>query len=110
MPATADLKILKVDANGMTTTLAGAKFELRKINPDNTSLEYLDIDATLPATNGSDSMTGSVGVAIFAEITDGYYEFKETVLPDGYVLTDSGAFYIHVDDGTVTLVEIYTII
>ena len=102
---TTSLDILKVDAAGMTTPLEGAMFELRRIDPDNTILSYLDSAAVSPTTTREDHMTGTDGKATFSGLTSGYYEVKETELPPGYVLTGEGKFYIKVENGTVTFVE-----
>ena len=98
------LKIIKVDAHGMTTLLEGAKFEIRKVDPDNVTLSYLDSTATLPTTNGTDHKTGTDGEATFTGLTAGIYEVREAEMPAGYVQTGDGVFYIKVENGTVSLV------
>jgi len=100
-----DLKIIKVDANGMKTPLAGALFELRKVDPESTAVHYLDDTATLPATTGADHKTGKNGEAVFADLGPGYYEDKETEIPAGYVRTGDGVFYIKVENSIVSHVE-----
>ena len=100
---TTSLEIIKVDADGMETLLEGAKFELRKIDPDD--LHYLDDGPTLPTTTGTGNKTGTDGKATFDGLTSGYYEIKETELPTGYVLTGDGKFYIKVANGTVAFVR-----
>ena len=97
------LKIIKVDADGMTKPLEGAKFEIRKIDPDNVTLSYLDSTATLPTTNGTDHKTGADGEATFTGLSAGYYEVVEAEIPAGYVQTGDGVFYIKVENGTVSL-------
>lgn len=99
----ADLEITKVDADGMTTPLAGAKFEIRKVDPKNGS--YVGDDVILPTTTGADNKTGNDGKATFTGLTEGYYEVKETVLPAGYIQTGEGKFYIRVHNGVLTMVE-----
>ena len=99
----ASLKIIKVDADGMTKLLEGAKFEIRKIDPDNVTLSYLDSTATLPTTNGTDHKTGADGEATFTGLSAGYYEVVEAEIPAGYVQTGDGVFYIKVENGTVSL-------
>ena len=98
------LKIIKVDADGMTKPLEGAKFEIRKVDPDNVTISYLDSTATLPTTNGTDHKTGTDGEATFTGLTAGYYEVREAEMPAGYVQTGDGVFYIKVENGTVSLV------
>ena len=92
------LDIVKVDATNMTTPLSGAKFTLRKLNPDGTGA-YLDGDSTESDATGNDGKTS------FADIRDGYYEISETKVPDGYVLLDSGKFYLKVVDSVVTRIQ-----
>ena len=100
-----DLDIVKVDANGMTTPLKGAKFELRKVVPDNPILNYYSADATLPTTSGEEHKTGADGKAAFEGLTAGYYEVREAEMPPGYVRTGTGVFYIRVANGEITHVE-----
>ena len=100
-----DLKIVKVDSNGMATLLEGAKFELRKVDPDNPTLSYLDDAATLPTTTGADHKTGNDGEALFTDLGPGYYEVKETAMPDGYIQVGDGVFYVKVENGVVSHVE-----
>ena len=102
---TTSLDIWKVDADGMTRPLEGAKFGLRRIDPDAATLSYLDSEASLPATNRDDHKTGPDGKAAFSGLTSGYYEVKETEFPPGYVLTGEGKFYIKVENGAVHFVE-----
>lgn len=97
-----DLKIIKVDVNGMTKLLEGARFELRKVDPDKATLSYLDDAATLPTTTREDHKTGSNGEALFENLAAGYYEIKEADMPAGYVQTGDGVFYIKVEDGEVS--------
>jgi len=97
-----DLNIIKVDANGMTKPLEGARFELRKVDPDKATLSYLDDAATLPTTTREDHKTGSNGEALFENLTAGYYEIKEAGMPAGYVRTGDGVFYIKVESGEIS--------
>ena len=97
-----DLKIIKVDVNGMTKLLEGARFELRKVDPDKATLSYLDDAATLPTTTGENHKTGSNGEALFENLAAGYYEIKEADMPAGYVQTGDGVFYIKVEGGEVS--------
>ena len=99
---TTSLEVVKVDAIGMSETLAGAKFELREIDPSTGS--YIG-EAVLPVTTGSGNKTGTDGKAIFEKLVSGYYEIKETEVPAGYILAGEGKFYIKVENGTVWFVE-----
>lgn len=99
------LKIIKVNSKDMTTPISGALFELRKVDPSNPSLEYLDTEATLPTTNGSGHKTGEDGIAVFTGITEGYYEVTEAEIPEGFIKTGEGGFYIKVENGVVSHVN-----
>ncbi|MBQ9065600.1 MAG: Cna B-type domain-containing protein [Blautia sp.] len=100
-----DLTIVKVDSNGMTTKLKGAKFELRKIVPDSLTLSYQDSAVILPETTGEDHKTGTDGEAKFTGLAPGYYEVKETETPAGYIKTGSDVFYVRVENGEISHVE-----
>ncbi|MBQ8159413.1 MAG: hypothetical protein IJ083_01575, partial [Clostridia bacterium] len=96
--STTTLSILKVDANGMTKPLPGAEFTLKKLNEEGKG-DYTTGSAALEVTSDP---TNAEGQTSFTDLADGYYEVKETKLPDGYVLTDSGTFYIKVQNGEIT--------
>jgi LPXTG-motif cell wall-anchored protein len=101
-----DLTILKVDSQGMTRPLAGAIFTIQRIDETASVLSLIDGTLQTATTTGTGSVeTGADGVATFTGLTAGYYIVKETKLPDGYILTGSGSFYIAVENGQVKLVE-----
>ena len=98
-----DLNILKVDSNGMTKPLKGAKFTIQQF--DETSSVISLIGSPVNAdTTGTDG-TGSDGIASFTDLKAGYYIITETKIPDGYVQTGTGVFNIKVDNGSVSLIE-----
>lgn len=99
-----DLNILKVDADGMTTPLSGAGFELHRIEETTEAVSYIG-ETILPDTNGEEHRTGSDGQAAFNMLPAGYYEVWERYLPAGYVSTGNSKFYIKIESGTVTLLE-----
>ena len=100
-----DLTILKVDSNGMTTPLEGATFTIQRIDESSAVLSLLG-DPVTAATTGKDAVeTGTDGRAEFTGLTAGYYIVKETKLPDGYVQSGTGSFYVKVENGEVKLVE-----
>jgi len=103
--ALADLTVLKVDSNGMTTPLKGAIFTIQQIDETKSVLSLLGDPVTATTTGENAGETGTDGIAGFTGLRAGYYIVKETKLPDGYVLTGDGSFYIKVDNGAVTLVE-----
>ena len=92
-----DIAIIKVDATDMTTPLENAQFTLTKLNPDGKG-DYLT-----PKVEIGSSLTDAKGEASINGISNGYYEIAETKLPSGYVLIGTGKFYIHVDNGNITL-------
>ena len=81
----------------MATPLEKAKFTLVQLDPEGKG-SYLS-----GGISKSSDLTGSDGSTSISDITDGYYEISETKTPDGYVLIDSGKFYIHVDNGNISL-------
>ena len=91
------LTIVKVDENDMTTPLPGAEFTLQELNPAGTGTYK---DGSSPVVS---DVTGSDGTTSFEGLEEGYYEVRETAVPDGYIITDSGTFYLHVSEGSATL-------
>ena len=101
-----DLTIIKVDSAGMTRPLKGAVFTIQQINEQSAVLALIEGTLKTAATNGEvTGETGTDGVAVFTGLTSGYYIVKETKLPDGYVQTGTGSFFIKVDQDKVMLVE-----
>ena len=100
---TVGVEILKVDANDMTTPLKGAGFVLSEIDP--ATAQHIDATVIYPTTSGADHKTGEDGKAAFNNLTEGYYEIRESVMPSGYVQTGDGVFFIRVHNGVVTLIE-----
>lgn len=100
---TVTLELRKLDNNDMnsTTSLTGAEFTLRKLNPDSTGTT-IGGDTALIKTSVFDS---DKSVYRITAIPDGYYEIEETHTPDGYILTGSGKFYIKVVNGFVTRID-----
>ena len=90
------LRIVKVDKSDRTKPLSGAGFTLRKLNEDGNGTSTNDGPVI-------SDLTDSEGKTSFSKLNDGYYEIKETTVPAGYVISDSGAFYIHVQNGSITL-------
>ena len=97
-PKPVTLEIIKADAADMENTyLAGAKFKLKKLDPESKGT-YLTGNDAVEKESG---MTGTNGKAQITDITDGYYEISETEIPPGYVLVDDGKFYIKVHNGMI---------
>ena len=98
---TIDLNIVKVDAADMTTPLGNAQFTLKKLDPAGKGTYLGGTDAVEKTSGETAAADGKTSIT---EIGTGYYEISETKVPDGYVLMDSGKFYIKVDDeGTITV-------
>ena len=94
-----DIHIVKVSADDMETPLSGAEFTLRKLDPKGKGT-YLTGTEGVTKKSG---ITGEDGKTSIDDIGEGYYEIGETKLPDGYILTDSGKFYIKVDKRVITI-------
>ena len=101
----ADLTILKVDSNGMTTPLKGATFTIQQFDETKPALSLLGDPVTATTTGENVGETGADGIARFTGLKAGYYVVKETKLPEGYVQSGDGSFYVKVDNGAVTLIE-----
>ncbi len=100
------LKIVKVDKNNTEILLNGAVFTLTQLDEKqertaNGTMPYMDPEVQyVSAATGSDS--NGQGETIIQNMQPGYYEVKETAVPDGYVLTSDSTFYIKIDqDGNV---------
>ena len=98
-----DLEIIKVDAGNHEKKLEGAEFKLRLIDETTvpgTHVRYKDEVIYDTVTTGED------GSATLEQIAPGYYEVKETGLPEGYVIVnEEDAFYIRVDANGVALLQ-----
>ena len=94
------LNIIKVEDGYPTTKLQGAKFTIRRIKDTlgGSNIQY-DGDESDPVT------TGENGDAKFENLTQGYYEIRETETPNGYVCTGDNCFYIKIDSNGISLLE-----
>lgn len=93
-----EFKVIKVDKTDSDRKLPDAEFTMRKVRPES-PFDYLE-----DASKAVVETTNADGEVEFTEIPAGYYEVKETKLPDGYINTGEEAFYIHVSNGTVNMV------
>lgn len=97
-----DLDIIKVDAGDQTKKLKGAEFTLYQVDekkvPEN-QIKYKDTQPRGTAATNAD------GKASFEAIAPGYYEVKETKLPDGYIRSGENAFYIRIGADGVELLQ-----
>lgn len=91
-----DLSIVKVNGADRTTPLSGAGFTLWQLQKTGKGTHTGD-DPVVSA------LTDNEGKTSFSELSDGYYEIVETTVPTGYIITDSGSFFIHVHDRSITL-------
>ena len=99
--------ILKVDEKKPDIKLPGATFTLRKLdgNPPAPAIGGTFGTDTSMSFNPVETAQGS-GTAAFAGLKSGYYEVKETVPPEGYILTEPLIFYIQVKEfGDITLLN-----
>lgn len=103
---TVDLTVEKVDCNNTAVRLNGAAFTLRQIDPEKTGnmdtrgLEGGRTEAQTTAGEGSNK-----GMLTFGSLALGYYEIRETLAPDGYILSSDPAFYIRVAESGVQILR-----
>ena len=103
-----DLDVLKVEKGQETTTrLAGAAFELRKLEdvaPSSSGeLTYVRDDQQKVIVTGK--TTGPDGTLTFEKLTRGVYEIRETSSPRGYILEENVIFYLRNDGRTIHYVQ-----
>ena len=94
-------EILKIDAVS-ADPLPGAEFTVKAIAPTSNTVDPTVIGN---ATVSTPIRTGTDGKVSFNNIPYGYYEVEETHMPDGYIRTEDGKFYIRVDTDGVKLLE-----
>ena len=103
-----EVDLLKVEKGKETSTqLAGAVFELRKLNDTaptaGGTLDYVkDNDGEVIVTSKT---TDNQGKLTYDGLTGGIYEIREKTPPEGYVLSEEIVFYMKVEQGTVSYVE-----
>ena len=51
------------------------------------------------------TLISSFGFALWANLTSGYYEIKESTMPSGYIISGDGAFYIRMIGSGVELLQ-----
>ena len=89
-PPSIDLKIVKVDANGMTTPLSGAKFQLSK----KVDGEYVN--------EGEEKEVEADGSLTFPGLGNYEYKLVETKQPEGGYVISGEPFYFSVNDNKLT--------
>ena len=92
-----DVTVVKTDKNRPAERLNGATFVLRQIDPAATG----NMDTRMLAGGKSDTSTtagegAAKGTLTFPDLENGIYEIKETIAPDGYIMSGDSAFYIRV--------------
>ncbi len=92
-PPSVDLKIVKVDANGMTTPLSGAKFQLSKMVDG----EYVN--------EGEEKEVEADGSLTFPGLGNYEYKLVETKQPEGGYVISGEPFYFSVNDNKLTAKE-----
>ena len=93
------IRIVKVSSKDMRTPLTGARFVLKELNDSGTG-EYKSGGYVCTS-----EYTGSDGTVSFVDLKAGYYEIAEETVPDNYVLTENGTFYIRITDEGVSLIS-----
>ena len=100
-----DIDILKVEKDHHEKALENVRFKLRRTveNPDTigNDIQYAEDETKAIETDPTDE-NGKTGLK---GIGSGYYEVKESVLPNGYVIIGDGAFYIRVSTAGVELLQ-----
>ena len=100
---TTGIDIVKVDSTGRTKKVPGAIFTLTQLDETtrpghivykhkDSAPDELEKQVESPATDGD-------GETAFSGLYSGYYEIKETKVPDGYILQGECCIYVKVDDG-----------
>ncbi len=80
------IKITKTSSKAAATALAGAHFEVcTNAGP------YTTANPCVPATGGSDLVTGSAGTVCLDQLSFGTYYVQETAAPSGYAIDKSSA-------------------
>ena len=97
------LEILKIEKDNPGRKLPDATFTLREINSEITAHEPTYKD---PDDSGITATTDDQGEASFDSLEAGYYEIRETGIPDGYVITGDAAVYIRVANGTIEMLKV----
>ena len=97
IPATFNL--IKVEKGKHNKVIPDAEFTLRKVKA------AAPFDYAEDESKAITKTTNADGKITFENLTEGYYEVKETKIPDGYVNAGQPAFYIRVQAGKVSLVE-----
>lgn len=93
-----EFKITKTDENDRK--LAGAVFELKKLNSDGTFEQLKDADGNVIGVKTS----GVDGLIVYSGLDEGTYKLSETKAPDGYEAI-SNTWTITVDAGGKTTVK-----
>ena len=86
--STVTLKIVKVDSENVETKLKDAEFTLQEIDGENATITKIG-DPVFKTTDEN-------GETSFEKVKFGYYEVTETKMPESYILTGDGKFYVKV--------------
>lgn len=96
------IDVVKVDKDKRTTKLPGAEFTITKVDEATTPAHIIykkKAGTDEPEYQKVSAPTDADGKTSFSNLLGGYYEIKETKLPDGYILTEGTTFYIKIADG-----------
>ena len=98
---TLDIKLIKVDKTNRDIKLPDAVFEVHKLDSSKPGVSYLN--SWTPQTVTTDAN----GTAWFRNLSEGYYEIKETQAPNEnyFVPEGEGAFYIHITTNGVFCID-----
>ena len=99
---TIDLELLKVDVNNTAKKLNGAEFTLTPLDISQPGVHYpAGVDGTKKVTAGSGANAGKL---TFDNLGSGYYEIRESKVPNGYVISGESTFYIKIDEEGIFMI------
>lgn len=97
------LDILKIEKGKPAVTIPGAGFTLREVNEQITSNAP---SYKIPNDPGVEKTTVDGGTTAFESLALGYYEIRETGIPEGYIVTGDDACYIRITDAGAQMVKV----
>ena len=97
------LDILKIEKGKPAVTIPGAGFTLREVNEQITGNAP---SYKIPNDPGVEKTTVDGGTTAFESLALGYYEIRETGIPEGYIVTGDDACYIRITDAGAQMVKV----
>ncbi|MBQ6257499.1 MAG: Cna B-type domain-containing protein [Clostridia bacterium] len=101
---TMNVSLHKADKNHLENGLEGARFQIYKINPEQTGVVYMDWSYNYGSENNYlETASANDCTVTFTDLPIGYYEIVETQAPANYLI--DGPFYIKVTKQGVAVLE-----